>query len=312
MNRIQRITIVIALAISVQFAVAQDKLNFALRLEAGSSFLSTFDASQNITQTVDGEKQELTQEMFMSWIYDVQSRDKSGEMDIRLTYKRIKVLQDYGEQVSEYDSENPPSFLDPSMRGLATLPGTVLNLRLDTRGKVLKLRGVDEMLDKMITAMQLPDSPNKENIIADLRKQFGMEAMKQSIEQATLFYPEKAVSVGQTWVQKVNLSSSLPMNIESNYSLQSRIDGISSISVKSDIKADTSNALRMGQLSLIYDISGNQDGLLKVDEKTGLPISSELNSSYSGNVIVAGVADDDKQSWPISAVGSVKATFQKQ
>jgi hypothetical protein len=293
---------------------AADELVLKLNLQPQSSYLYTMDMSQTRVQTVDGDKQSLSQEMLEVWKYNVISREKSKNIDLELTYKRIKVTQNFNEQSTSFDSDSPPEYLDPSMKGLASMPGAVLTVRMTTDGKVARIDGVDDMVDKMIKAMVLPNPDQKKAVIADLRKQWGTDAMKQSLEQITSFYPTEPVPIGESWNAKFDITSGgLPMHINSEYTLKSRNDGIATIDVASMISSDsTTGTVTMGSLKMAYNIKGSQNGRIEVDETTGLPLNSKLDMHYDGSVTVSGVPDQQPQTWPISADGSVLVTFVRQ
>ncbi len=292
---------------------AAEPVVFKLNLEPQAKYVFTMEINQTRSQTVDDEKQSLGQEMLQVWDVDVTGRQKNGNMDIKLTYKRIKIDQDFDGQRIEYDSDNPPTVLDPSMKSLAVMSGTVIQVQMTPDGKVAKVEGVDAMIDKMIKAMNITDSEQKQAVLADLRKQWGTDAMKQSLEQITSFYPTKPVMQGNSWTSDFNLTSGVPMHIVSTYTLQTRIGGIDSIDVSSQISSDTAtSSVTMGSLTMAYSINGSQSGTILADEATGLPSSSRLNMHYDGTVTVSGVPDQEPQTWPISANGSVTITFVRQ
>jgi predicted secreted protein len=296
----------------VSSAFAQDALVLKLNLQPGTSYAYTMEMNQTNVQTVEGEEQKLDQEIHMAWDYDVLETGRDGVMVVKLTYRRVKINQNYGHEKSEYDSDNPPDFVDPSMRGLASLPGSELVVRLTPEGEVVGIQGVEKMLDKMIAALDLPDSPQKDQVVANLRKQFGSEAVEQSLEQITAFYPGKPVSVGDLWKKTSEMSTGFPMDIISDYTLKSRRDGLAVIDVTSELSSDPQNALAMGPLTMAYDVDGAQTGTITADESSGLPARSEMNLQFSGHVNVSGVPNEEPQSWPISATGSVLVTFEKQ
>jgi hypothetical protein len=293
---------------------AADQLNLKLNLEPKTSFLYTMDVKQTRVQTVENEQQSLSQEMLEAWSWDINKQEKSGDMILKLTHKRIMINQDYDGQKTNYDSDVPPAYLDPSMRGLASMPGTVLTVKVTPQGKVAQIDGVETMLDKMIKAMALPDPNQKNAVITDLRKQWGTEAMKQSLEQITSFYPDKPIAVDDQWDTNFDITSGgLPMHINSHYTLKSRSDGTAFIDATSDISSDSATStVSMGPLTMVYNIKGNQSGTLEVDEATGLPSKSNLIMHYDGTVTVSGVPDQEPKTWPISADGSVLITFVRQ
>ena len=289
-----------------------DKLVLRLNLEPNANYLSTTDMNQSVTQKFGDKEQNMNQELLMTWQYDVLSKDSSGGYGIRLTYKRVKTSQDFGQRKLNYDSDDPPTSLDPSMKAMASLVGDQLTMRISPGGKVTELEGISQMQEKMIEAMEIPDSVQRNVYLNDLKKQFGEDAIRQSIEQMTDFYPSKSVRIGDTWKTGMDRSAGMPMRIESNYTLISRTDGVDSIDVSCQIKNNPeSNSVNMGNMTMTYDIDGDQTGSILVDESTGLPIESNLSLNFAGNIKMSGIPNQDAQTWPISATGTVNVTFEK-
>ncbi len=298
----------------VQDALSGQSVALKLNLQPEESYIYTMEISQTRNQTVNDETQSLKQDMYEAWQVRVTDKQKSGDIDLTLTHKRIKIDQNFANQVINYDSDNPPEVLDPSMRSLAVMPGTILTARMTPKGQVAKIDGVDAMLDKMIKAMELPDTVSKERVISDLRKQWGTDAMRQALEQITAFYPNKPVSEGDSWKNEIDVpSGGLPMHIASTYNLRKRADARDTIDVSARISSDSaSSVVRMGELRMTYNITGSQNGVIVADETTGLPTHSRLDMHYEGTITVSGVPDQEPQSWPISADGSVTITFVRQ
>lgn len=295
-------------------ASAQDQspLDLNLNLEAESSYLCVMEMNQDVAQTINGHDQTLRQELLMSWRYDVIGTSDNGDVDINLTYTRIKVKQDFGFQSSEYDSDSPPDYIEPSMRGYGAVVGSELGVRMGKKGRIIELRGVDTMLDNMIEDLNLPDSPAKNEMIASMRSQFGENALRQALEQITGFYPESPVNTGDKWTSEKLVSTGLPMKVVDNFTLRSRKDGVAGIDVSSEITSSPDSAgVQMGPVSIFYDIAGSHSGSIEVDESTGLPIKSEIDMSLSGTVRASGIPDEEPQSWPIRTHGRAVVTFEK-
>ncbi len=295
-------------------ASAQDQppLDLNLNLEAGSSYMCVMEMNQDLAQTTGGHDQTLKQELLISWRYDVIGSNDNGDIDIKLTYSRIKIKQDFGFQSSEYDSDSPPDYIEPSMRGYGVAVGSELGVRMSRKGHVIEMQGVDSMLDKMIEDLALPDSPAKNQMIAAMRSQFGEDALRQAIEQIMRFYPESPVNSGDRWTSETLVSSGLPMRVVDNYTLQSRKNGVATIDVSSVITSSPdSEGVQMGPVSIFYDITGAHAGSIEVDESTGLPLRSEIDMTFSGTVKASGIPDEEPQSWSIRRDGRVVVTFEK-
>jgi len=316
-NRIRKTVTGIVVSIVLAFvslSPAQAPLELYLDLNQGDSYLCFMEMTRNVVQTIDDADQQLNQSISIYWHYEVMNRDSDGIMALRMTYERIRILQDFGFQKAEYDSDNPPSYIEPSLRGYGALIGAELQVGIDPKGNVLALSGADILSDRVISSLKIPDSQNKERIISEIRRQFGEEALRGAIQQITSFYPLKPVAIGDSWeFETAAAASGFPMRTVSHYTLVSRNNGIAEIAVESDITSDPEEGrIEMGEFSVAYDIAGGQRGTIKVDERSGLPMSSEIEMEFEGTVTGSGTRDRQTRSWPIKSDGRALVTFEKR
>lgn len=295
------------------FAHAEEPIFPSLNFAPGDSFTFSMEMNRKIRQSIGGNEQMMEQSITMIWDYDVLSKDENGDFHILARPSRIKSSQKVGMQVIEFDSDNPGGYVDPSMAGFKAMIGAELRMTVAPSGKVLDLEGFEGIIDKVIEDLKIPDSPQRNQIIKGLQNQFGDEAMRSSFEQITSFYPEKPVKIGDSWHNSLTLDVGFPMVIESDYTLVSSDSGIADINVISAISSNpNSEGIDMGAFSLIYDIKGDQSGTIKMDEQSGLPLSSDMRQQFSGTVSVSDAPDLQERSWPISADGNMVVTFKKR
>jgi hypothetical protein len=309
-RRIQLVIIAVILMNSV--LKAETPLDLSLRLNKGESFICAIDMTRDVTQTIEGKEQRLNQALRTYWQYDVIEEYDNGDYGLQMTFTRVSVKQDFGFQSSEYDSDDPPSYIEPSMRGYGAMVGARLSVRLNPGGEVIELAGVDSLLEEMILDIDLPDSPQKDRMISGIREQFGTEAMKSAIGQLTAFYPSQPVTAGDSWENEESVFSGFPMKVADRYTLLSRLDGTSQVEVNSIITAAPDDAgIEMGDIDIFYDIVGSQSGVIEVNEISGLPLRSDIDMEFEGTVRASGVPDQPERSWPIKAVGRVLVTIEK-
>jgi len=313
---IRKIKIVIAIVIIIftyKPLIAENPVNPKLNLVPGENYICTMEMSKRVKQTIEGKEQIMEQNLLIIWNYKILSKNDAGEYEISAKYSRIKSSQKFGMQKVEFDSDSPSDYVDPSMIGYKVLVGTELRMDITPDGNVKRLSGFEETIDKIIDNLNIPESPQRDKIIKGLRNQFGDEAMRQSFEQMTVFYPDRAVDTGDSWHSDFTMDVGFPVVVESDYTMLSRKDGIADIDVVSTVRSGlSSEGIDMGLFSLLYDIEGGQKGLIKLDEVSGLPVRSDIQQSFSGTVSVSETADLEERSWPISAEGRVVITFEKQ
>lgn len=292
---------------------AQEPLDLEINVSPGDIYKVRMNLTQSITQTIDGRDEAINQEMSMVWRYDVIDVEGNGDIIFTLSYDRIYIRQDLGFETIEYDSDNPPSYIEPAMRGYGALIGKQLQVRIDNKGKVVGLTGAKSLEDAVIAALDIPDSPYRDRVLSDIRNQFGEEALKSSFQQITSFYPPDPILIGDTWNSEDFINTGFPMKLENQYTLKSlRDDGFAEIAVRSIISSDPESTVDIGEVSLFYNVSGEQTGVIYVDRGNGLPSRSEINMRFEGTVETTGEGDQPGQSWPIRANGVVVVTFEGQ
>ncbi len=294
-------------------ADSEERLTFRLNLQPGERYLCSMNIDQKTAQVSDGEEQTMEQTMLFTWDYDIISRDNTGAMEILMKYVRIKSVQTFGFQTVEYDSDNPPEYIDPSMKGLRAVVGSELRVTLDPAGKLKAIAGTKEMVEKIIASLDLPDSPGIEPYLENIRQQYGDGAMKQTLERITGYFPDHPVGINDSWADTAIIDTGFPMIIESAYTLHSRQNGIAHIDLSARVVSNPeAEPIAMGQLTLRYDFEGTQSGSIEADETTGLPLKSIINHSFSGTVTPSGFPDLESSNLPISSEGRIEITFEMQ
>jgi len=288
-------------------------LELSLNLAPSDSYDCQMVIQRNIVQSLEIGERTMSQDLKIDWRYDIAAVDSAGNIVIGITYVRVRVNQSVGPQSLEYDSDNPPEYIDPSMKGYSTLIGSKLKVKLDRHGKVLNLDGAEELVDKMITALNIPESPRREKALQEIRGQFGEEALRNSIQQITAFYPDHPVNVGDTWSKKTVMEAGFPMSIDDEYTLELEGNGAARIKVNSVISSNPDSAeVSVTGVKMYYDIKGSQAGTIDVNETDGLPINSSIDMNFEGTVRVTGVPNQPEKSWPIKSDGNVTITFKKR
>jgi len=310
---ISSLAISLITVLPVSQSLADELIDLRLRLNDGDSYSCVMEMTQNVSQTIDGDRQTLKQRMKTAWTYNVTGVDDIGVCDIEMIYDSIRVVQDFGFHTTEYDSQNPPSYIEPAMKGYTVLAGSRLEMRIDSGGRVLGMSGAEELIDKMLAEMDLPDSPVKDRIVSSLRMQFGEQALSESIAQLTSFYPPVPVKPGDTWSSEMTIETGFPMRIKNEYDLLAVDDGSAVIKVESMISSSADSAgINMGFVNIRNEIAGTQSGTTEVDITSGLPVRSKIDMEFEGSVHVSGISDKEPRSWPIKADGSVVVTMEKK
>lgn len=275
---------VVALAgVVVVTASAAEKVQYGLKLEKGRKYYVRMITEQQISQTVMNQEQNVEQTIGMGMNFDVNDVNESGVALVRYTYTWMKFRQKgpMGEVV--YDSSQKDVNVPTTAQGFAALLNEGFVVKLTRQGKVEQVRGLDKMRSNIL--MKIPEGPMREAMIKSMEQFVSEKAIREFTESSMAIYPDKPVGVGDSWNKTVVLSSGLPVILENKWTLKERKDGVATITLDSTIKSDPgAKPMEMGQMKMSLELSGKQQGLIKMRESTGQLINSKMEQQLSGQM----------------------------
>jgi citrate lyase gamma subunit len=305
------VLLLVSLVIScgrVEVKPGKKKIKLRLNLEEGKTYKLLIEAEQEISQTVMGNKVDMTQIMNFVCSYKVKEIDSDGNFLLEVSYDSVYFKQVSPMGTIEYDSNNPPEIIPDMAKGFDSLVGEKYSFLISPSGKVIDIYGVDEMIDNMIKVLNIPDEKIKVQMFESIIKQFGKESLKEMLEQYMKIYPDKVVGIGDSWQVEMVLSKGFPFIIENTYTLKGRGNGISTVSVNSIVKPNPEGEpIEMLGMKLGYELSGTQNGTMEIDEATGWILNSELNQNISGIIkFKQSTQTTEEMTWPISIKSTIK------
>lgn len=196
--------------------VAQKKLQYNLKV--GQNFLVEQEAQQYITQDINGVEQIIENNLMSVMNFKVVEASTEN-YTLAMTFKRLKMLMSsptLGE-LSNADTQSADSSDVTNMlfKGLLDVPVTII---MEKTGKIKSVTGGDKLIENMFTSAGIDQPEIIEASRGQMEKQFGSDALSNSFEQMTYFYPTDAVTVGNEWTNSYNgnLSAKNDWKLESS------------------------------------------------------------------------------------------------
>jgi len=291
-------------------ALAQgaEKVELRLRLKKGDVYHVKQSVEQKITQEFQGQKMEIAQTFGFGYLYVVQEVDPESTATIKITYDSVAMKQDGPMGHVEYDSTHPPGPVPMQAKAFAGMLGLGFTMKITPEGEVKEVKGVDAMLQKMLENSGLPEGPMRDGMAQGLKKQFSDEGMKEMMSQMTGFYPKEPVGAGEKWKREIKISKTLPMIIDSTYTLKSRKDGVATIDAVMVVKPNPKGEpMDMGVMKVGYKLGGKQQGSFEVNEATGMVKTSRLKQKLSGTIVIEGMPNQPEgMTLPMAIESDVK------
>lgn len=293
-------------------AAPTEPITLRLRLQAGKTYRIRMISDQEIRQTFQGREMRMDQTLGLGYRFAVTGVDAAGTASVTVTYDSILWRQRGPSGVIEYDSTHPPATIPPAARGFAAMVGQGFTMRLTSGGRVEALEGIAQFNERMIERMELPPGPERDALSAMLKEQFGDPAIREAMEQMLAIYPPRPVGVGDTWGKRVAITHGFPIFADNKWTLIARGNGVSTIQVRSQVKANTQTTpLQMGPAAFRYVLSGRQEGTLGMEEATGWTRHATLHQALHGRVTMQGSPQAPSgMSWPISIKSEIRLTSE--
>lgn len=271
------------------------KVFLRLRLKKGQVYRVKVTMDQDITQKLPaqlgGQEQKIEQAMGMTYSFKVKDVDGDGGMSCEVTYEAMQYKMKAPMVNLEYDSEDPPEDVPMMARGFAAMVGQSFQAKFTPLGKASELTGLEKIFDRVLEKMELPEGPMRKNIEKQLKTQFGDEAMKHTMQRLTgLLFPEKAVGVGDSWEETVNVTRPLALAMEQTMTLRKREAGVATVDVETKVSpCPDAEPMKMGTITVSYELKGTQTGTVTIDESTGWTTGGKLKQNLKGTMVMTGI-----------------------
>lgn len=218
--------------------------------------------------------------------FDVRGVDAEGNTDLGVTLAAL--LYDMSlpgmpltSRLDTTDPLTPPAGQNAS---LAALVGDGYMVRIDPLGRLVKVEGMNDMIERVMARLGLEESQRE-----DIRQSLMQGATPSDSFPSSYiagFYPTAPVRIGDSWqsLSSTNVNGIL-MLMENTYTLTARGHGAAMIEVQSVLKsqqAEVRVAALDGEPEIV--MQGWQEGVLEMNEANGWITKADLEQDLKGVV----------------------------
>ncbi len=253
--------------------VAQTKLEY--RMDVGDAFTVLQEAKQLITQDINGVDQIIENDLISVMRFEVVKATPEN-YTLSMSFKRLKMLMtspSLGE-LSNSDTESADSSNVTNMlfKGLLNVPVTII---IERSGKIKSVTGGDKLIANMFKSAGIDQPEIIEASKGQMEKQFGSDALSNSFEQMTYFYPENGSPSNTEWTNSYtgSLSAKNKWQLNENSSKGIKISGTSSTTMTTIDE------------NIMMTLSGTQKTTVIVNPKNGWFKEVTVSGENLGNTI---------------------------
>jgi len=270
--------------------LAQAQIKFSFNPSAGETYSYRFVSEQTVKQTMRG--QEIPVNMVMNMLMEMTAKEKNNdEISMDYSYKEIVMSVSSPMMNIKFDSKSAADSLSgPEMllsQVLNSLVGKTMNVIFTPDGSVKSISGFTAIMEDIQKNMS-SDNPLAQQELSVFLQSFNEGTMKNMFEQSFKMYPDKEVTVGDSWNSNVSLTVAAGMNnnIQNTYTLKSVENGIAVLDVASvaNMQSGANIAANMEG-----ELSGGYKGQMILNVQTGMLINSTVEGNINGKLTTQGI-----------------------
>jgi len=274
---------ILAAVVSDVYA-ADKKFDLKLKLKKGQKFGLKMVTNQKMAQTMMGQEQKMNQMTAMEMSFEVLAVDDNQNVSIKTTYLNIHIKMEGPMGVMEYDSTKPPQpgAENPMSAMYKAMVGQSFAMKLTPKGRILDIKGMDEMIAKMIEQMAV-DEAMKQHIKEMMNNFINEDKMMETSGNMVAALPPKPVGIGDSWTSKISVAIGFPMEIDTTNTLTDHKNGTVTIDTTARIDTgDDAKPTEMGPMKMTMKMKGTQKGTIRIDEATGWLVHSKTDVNFTG------------------------------
>ncbi|MEM1444704.1 MAG: DUF6263 family protein [Planctomycetota bacterium] len=255
------------------------KPNFSV----GDSYSQRMEMDQTIQQTVMGNPMTIEMGMNFEMTTTVDAQPDDGVYSLTVTYDRVEAEVN-GPMGPGSWKTGDPSPRNPMLVGFAAMDGKKLTYDYHTSGDVTNLEGTEAIIEGALGGTPEAMRPQMREMF---ESQLGTEQMSEMIKAGHGMYPDKAVEVGETWQQAMDIGGMVPMSVDSTYTLDGVAGNEATASVQGtlDTLDDAMMPIAPG-MEAEMQMHGTQEGTVVFALDTGWVQSMNLTQDIEGELTV--------------------------
>jgi hypothetical protein len=270
---------------TISTSVAQTSLS--LNLIQGREYRQVMNGKIAMTQNFNGQEINVKMVIKGNIVYLVKSVNATSfDMDVK--YESVGMEMQLPQGTMKFSSENP-SEQDVFSQVLAGMINKPFQLQIAKNGKINFVKNIESLFTAAFEKFTQLSEAQKEQIKSQLLQTYGDKAFANNIEMSTAIFPDKPVTIGETWVVETKIETAMAANIRTTYKFiedkpeYRQIHGDAVITSANKGEYTMTNGMEMK-----FDVQGSMVSDIKVDRTTGWILEANIVQNLTGNAHIKG------------------------
>ena len=155
---------------------------------------------------------------------------------------------------------------------------------MNFNGTIHEIKNIDKLFNSVFDEFKDLPQMQKTQIEAQLKKAYGEKAFKGNLETASAIFPDKKVSINDTWQNKIQVEAGMAIEINTTYTLVEYSTDYAIIKGNGVTKTLDKGAIPINGVPAKYDLSGTTISTIKINSNTGWILEANINQNIEGKV----------------------------
>jgi hypothetical protein len=281
---LKKFCLLVSFVFLVQFAFGQ-KYQFRMNEPAKDSFIYRVTESIDFFIKSDAGIDTSKELKIVDYKFRVQSKPASTKQHFEVTISDIFITKTNEQQPFLYDSRKGAT--ENSADGYDKLINHTFNVNIDRLGNLERIENFDNIYDKSFGNADIFSRTDFDGIKNQIKSQFSNQTVESVMRYFQYNYIEDSIEVGDFWMMTDTLYPSYGVISTMTYTLKEIKNNIAYFEIKSDLKKDPNfKGIDMDMMYLKFNLSGQQEGLVLLDIKTGWVRKMSIAQRLTGKMTV--------------------------
>ncbi|MEJ6949505.1 DUF6263 family protein [Natronospora cellulosivora (SeqCode)] len=294
-------SLVLLLAVSMfltvsLISIAETSYELYFDLQEGAVYNIDMVTNTHMSQNIFGQSVDMDQVMTVKYLYSIEEITSDNIYIIEMKFLDMENLY------TEFDVSGPEDIDLESLNEELDYFNDILidqtiQMHMDRYGNVIDVKGFDDyMMEMYLYLLENEEDPEALLAFQNFTGQFNDEVIKQSFQGYNSFMPDKAVSIGETWMSNIELALEFPIVLETKYTLENVTDDEFIISYEGSMDdfSDLMSMFGLDELGMdfVFDFDTTYTGVVHLDRDTRWYNSMEMKMVMDGRMIMIVPLDD--------------------
>jgi hypothetical protein len=255
-----------------------------LDLRPGTSFQTQVISSVSFTQEFMGISYKTDTRINNLIKTEVIRQSDATSFDFRSSYSRMDFsmksdMLDMEMSSLSNDSTNPMNVI------MRSLIGRTFSQVISKNGELVKINGLDEVIENQIRLLDLPEE-EKAEFRKNFLESFGEKSLREYHIMSCIYYSDKLTNPGDDWYKSFMINPyGIPMHLLVNVRLKEITNNIAVFISEGSLAARNMNIPpnTIGNFAS-YDLSGTHTSEVRINLSTGLIVSNQTAQFINGRI----------------------------